>query len=71
MMWSLIYFDLEIYISRYNGVHFFDIFISKSGANMWRLVNFDLEMCFAPQRRIFFRHRNFQKWSDPGTFYIF
>ena len=22
------------------------------------------EMCFAPQRRALFRHRNFQKWSD-------
>ena len=24
---------------------------------------FDLEMCFAPQRRALFRHLNFQKWS--------
>ena len=22
-------------------------------------------MCFAPQRRALFRHRNFQKWSEP------
>ena len=27
-------------------------------------VNFDLEMCFAPQRRALFRHRNFQQWSE-------
>ena len=25
---------------------------------------FDFEMCFAPQRRALFRHRNFQKWSE-------
>ena len=32
---------------------------------------FDLEMCFAPQRRALFRHRNFQKWSDHGVFCAF
>ena len=29
-------------------------------------VHFDLEMCFAPQRRALFRHLNFQKWSENG-----
>ena len=29
-------------------------------------VHFDLEMCFAPQRALF-RHRNFQRWSEPGV----
>ena len=28
-------------------------------------------MCFAPQRRALFRHRNFQKWSDIGVFCTF
>ena len=28
-------------------------------------------MCFAPQRRALFRHRNFQKWSDIGAFCTF
>ena len=28
------------------------------------LCTFDLEMCFAPQRRALFRHLNFQKWSE-------
>ena len=54
--------------SRHNGVHFFDIRTSKSGANMWCFVHFDLEMCFAPQRRALFRHRNFQKWSGAEVF---
>ena len=34
-------------------------------------VHFHLEMCFAPQRRALFRHRNFQKWSEPGVFCTF
>ena len=49
--------------SRHSGVHFFDIAPSKSGPRMMCFVHSDLEMCFAPQRRAFFRHRNFQKWS--------
>ena len=28
-------------------------------------------MCFAPQRRALFRHRNVQKWSGPGVFCTF
>ena len=28
-------------------------------------------MCFAPQRRALFRHRNFQKWSEPLVFLTF
>ena len=34
-------------------------------------VHFDLEMCFAPQRRALFRHLNFQKWSDHGVLCTF
>ena len=49
--------------SRHNGVHFFDISTSKSGANRC-FIHFDLEMCFAPQRRALFRHRNFEKCSE-------
>ena len=56
--------------SRHNGVHFFDISTSKSGPNPC-FVHFDLEMCFAPQRRALFRHLNFQKWSEPLVFCTF
>ena len=28
-------------------------------------------MCFAPQRRALFRHRNLQKWSEAGVFCTF
>ena len=57
--------------SRHNGVHFFNISTSKSGPTMVCFVHFDFEMCFAPQRRALFRHRNFQKWSDHGVFCTF
>ena len=40
--------------SRHNGVHFFDISTSKSGPTLRCFVHFDLEMCFAPQRRALF-----------------
>ena len=43
--------------SRHNGVHFFDISTSKSGPELRCFVHFDLEMCFAPQRRANF-HRS-------------
>ena len=57
--------------SRHNSVHFFDMSTSKSGAYMWCFVHFDLDMCFAPQRRAVFRHLNFQKWSGPGVLCTF
>ena len=57
--------------SRHNGVCFFDIATSKSGPTLVCFVHFDLEMCFAPQRRALFRHRNFQKWSEAGVFCTF
>ena len=48
-------------------MHFFDISTSKRGPKLRCFVHFDLEMCFAPQRRALFRHRNFPKWSAPGS----
>ena len=49
---------------RHNGVHFFDITTSKSALKLRCFANFDLEMCFVPQRRAHFRHRNFQHCSE-------
>ena len=60
--------------SRHNGVHFFDI---ESPSNRQKrpnprcFVHFYFEMCFAPQRRALFRHRNVQKWSEPQVFCTF
>ena len=69
--WCVLYIFTWKCASRHNGVHFFDISTSKSGPNLVCFVHFDLEMCFAPQRRALFRHRNFQRWSGPGVFCTF
>ena len=39
---------------RHSGVRFFNISTSKSGLKLRCFVHFDLEMCFAPQRRAIF-----------------
>ena len=57
--------------SRHNGVHFFDLSTFRSGPRMVCFARFDLEMCFAPQRRALFRPLNFQKWSENGVFCTF
>ena len=57
--------------SRHNSVHFFNIWTSKNGPSMVCFVHFDLEMCFAPQRRALFQHLNFQKWSGTEVFCTF
>ena len=57
--------------SRHNGVHFFDMSTSNSGPTLRCFANFDLEMCFAPQRRALFRHLNFQRWSEHGLLCAF
>ena len=58
-------------LSGHNGVHFFDIRTSKSGANMWCFVHFDFAMCFAPQRRALFQHPNLQEWREHVVFCTF
>ena len=69
--WCVLYILTWKCASRHNGVHFFDIATSKSGPDLVCFVHFDLEMCFAPQRRALFRHRNFQKWSEAEVFCTF
>ena len=55
--------------SRHNGVHFLDISTSKSAPRPPVFNTCYFQMCFAPQRRTLFRHRNFQKWSEPLVFF--
>ena len=69
--WCVLYIFTWKCASRHNGVHFFDIATSKSGPRPSVFNTFDLEMCFAPQRRALFRHLNFQKWSENGVFCTF
>ena len=69
--WCVLYILTWKCASRHNGVHFFDISTSTSGPTMVCFVHFDLEMCFAPQRRALFRHLNFQKCSETQVFCTF
>ena len=69
--WCVLYIFTWKCASRHNGVHFFDIATSESGPKLVCFVHFHLEMCFAPQRRALFRHRNFKKWSENGVFCTF
>ena len=66
--WGVLYILAWKCASRHNGVHFFDFSTSKSGPTLRCFVHFDLEMCFAPQRRALFWHLNFQKWSGAEVF---
>ena len=69
--WGVLHILTSKCASRHNGVHFFNISTAKSGPELVCFVHFELEMCFAPQRRALFRHLNFQKWSDNGVFCAF
>ena len=69
--WCALYILTWKCASLHSGVHFCDISTSKSGPHLVCFVHFDLEMCFAPQRRALFRHLNFQKWSEAGVLCIF
>ena len=69
--WCALYILTWKCASRHNGVHFFNISTAKSGPAMVCFVHFDLEMCFAPQRRALFQHLNCQKWSERGVFCTF
>ena len=52
--WGVLYILTWKCASRHNGVHFFDVAISKSGPRMVCFVHFYLEMCFARQWRVIF-----------------
>ena len=69
--WRALYILTWKCSSRHNGAHFFDISTSKSARKLACFVHFDLETCFALQRRALFRHLNFQKWSEAGVFSSF
>ena len=54
--------------SRHSSVRFFEIETWKIAPSLRCFVHFPLQMCFAPQQRAIFRHRNFQTWSEPEVF---
>ena len=57
--------------SRHSGVQFFDIKPPKSGPYPSVFPHFDLQICFAPQPRAIFEHRNFQNASANVVFCAF
>ena len=69
--WGVLYLFTSKSASRHNGVHFFDIWTSKTAPNPSIFNTFYFQMCFAPQHRALFQHLNFQKWSDAEVFCTF
>ena len=69
--WCVLYMLTWKCASRHIGMHFFDISTSKVGPSPTVFDTFDLEMCFAPQRRALFRHLNFQNGLRPWVFDTF
>ena len=59
------------YASRHSRVQFFNVATSKMAPPMWCFPHFDLQICFAPQRRAIFEHRNFQNVSGAEVFSTF
>ena len=57
--------------SRHSCVPFLNIGTSKMAPRMWCFEHFDLQMCFAPQPRAIFEHRNFQNGSANVVFWAF
>ena len=56
-------FDLEMWLRATTACTFSTSQLPKVVRTWCGFVHFDFEMCFAPQPRALFRHRNFQKWS--------
>ena len=57
--------------SRHSYVQFCRIETSKIAPALRFFARFDLQMCFAPQRRAIFQHRNVKKCSDHEVFCAF
>ena len=57
--------------SRHSGEPFCRIATCKMGPALRCFVHFDAQMCFAPQRRGIFQHRNFQNGSANVVFCAF
>ena len=69
--WGVLYILTYKCASRHSSVPFFYIGTSKTVASMRCFVHFDLQMCFAPQRRAIFPDRDFQNGSEHEVFCTF
>ena len=69
--WGVLYILTYKCASRHSGVPFFQIETCKMAPTLRRFVHFDVEMCFAPQRRAIFPDRDLQNGSDTEEFCTF
>ena len=69
--WRVLYIFTSKCTFRHSGAHFCDIRTPKSASERTCFVHFHFQMCVSPQRRAFFRHRNFKKWSGADVFCTF
>ena len=51
--------------------HFWTSELQKVARRLWCFPHFDLQICFAPQRRAIFEHRNVQNGSEIVVFCAF
>ena len=63
--WSVLYILTSKCALRHNGVHFLNIWTSKSALNVVSFVHFDFQMCFTPKRRTLVEHLSFQTCFVP------
>ena len=69
--WRVLYIFTSKCTFRHSGVHFFDIWTSKSASGPSIFKHFHLQMYVSPQRRAFFRHENSKKCFGADVFCTF
>ena len=69
--WGVLYILTYKCASRHSGVPFFRIVTCKMAPELRCFVHFDLQMCFAPQRRAIFPDRDLQNGSGAEVFCTF
>ena len=69
--WGVLHILTDKCASRHSGVRFLQIETCKMAPSMRCFVHFDLQMCFAPQRRAFFPDRDLQNGSGNKVFCTF
>ena len=69
--WGVLYIFTYKCASRHSGVPFFQIETCKMAPTMRCFVHFEVQMCFAPQRRAIFPDRDLQNGSGAVVFCTF
>ena len=69
--WRALYIFTSKCTFRHSGVHFFDIWTSKSAPGPSVFEHFHFQMYVSPQRRAFFRHENSKQCFGADVFCTF